>query len=289
MELRSVTRWSSTWSPYLFVFCWSVSNVRWNSCQSSDTNCVPFLRRLCTSMAVSGKKQGSTHASAWSETVSTSTPWRRHRWCPAITVPRSLALWRKCGGVGRVAENAACIVSCYWKILVFDQYADESAKDHERRRRAGVGSTSFNLAMSSPLPSREAVMKNKHNKRGLSRLLCTFNMGCGVTVDSIDDGVFGHDEADITIISYMLQAADGGCHVVRVLSDDTDICIRVACLLDMALWSTGSSRRPDGEVGRCCPRWQCHMRQLGEHRLLKAAWSTCDHRLRHRVLPFRQG
>ena len=35
-------------------------------------------------------------------------------------------------------------------------------------------------------------MKNKHNKRGLSRLLCTFNLGCGVTVDSIDDGVFGH-------------------------------------------------------------------------------------------------
>ena len=47
------------------------------------------------------------------------------------------------------------------KILVFDQYADESAKDHERCRRAGVGSTTFNLAMNSPLPSREAVMKNK--------------------------------------------------------------------------------------------------------------------------------
>ena len=75
-------------------------------------------------------------------------------------------------------------------------------------------------------------MKNKHNKRGLSRLLCTFNMGCGVTVHSIDDGVFGHDEADITIISYMLQAADGGCHVVRVLRRT---CIHVACLLDMAL------------------------------------------------------
>ena len=66
-------------------------------------------------------------------------------------------------------------------------------------------------------------MKNKHNKRGLSRLLCTFNLGCGVTVDSIEDGVFGHDEADITIISYMLQAADDSCHVVRVLSDDKDI------------------------------------------------------------------
>ena len=56
MELRSVTRWYSTWSPYFFVFCWWVSTVRWNSCQSSDTNCVPFLRRLCTSMAVSGKE-----------------------------------------------------------------------------------------------------------------------------------------------------------------------------------------------------------------------------------------
>ena len=56
-------------------------------------------------------------------------------------------------------------------------------------------------------------MKNKHNKRGLSRRL----------VDSIDDGVFGHDEADVTIISYMLQAAYDGCHVVRVLRDDTDI------------------------------------------------------------------
>ena len=65
-------------------------------------------------------------------------------------------------------------------------------------------------------------MKNKDNKRGLSRLICMFNMGCEVTVDSIHDGVFGQDEADITIISYVLQAADDGCHVVRVLSDDTD-------------------------------------------------------------------
>ena len=56
-----------------------------------------------------------------------------------------------------------------------------------------------------------------------------------MTVDSIDDGVFVHDEADITIISYMLRAADDGCHVVRVPSDDTDKIIRVAFLLDMAL------------------------------------------------------
>ena len=108
------------------------------------------------------------------------------------------------------------------KILVFDQYVVESVKDHERRRRAGVGSTTFNLAMNSPLPSREAVIKKKKQAWPLpSSRYVQFEVW--VTVDSIDDGVFGHDEADITIISYMLRAADDGCHVVRVPSDNTDI------------------------------------------------------------------
>ena len=66
-------------------------------------------------------------------------------------------------------------------------------------------------------------MKNKHNKRGLSRLFSTFNLGNGVSVESRDDGVFLHDEADITIISYLFQAADAGRQVVRILSDDSDI------------------------------------------------------------------
>ena len=62
------------------------------------------------------------------------------------------------------------------KILVLDRYTEISAKDHERQRRAGVGSTTFNLDLDSPLPSCEAVMKNKHNKRGLSCLLSMFNL-----------------------------------------------------------------------------------------------------------------
>ena len=66
-------------------------------------------------------------------------------------------------------------------------------------------------------------MKNKHNKRGLSRLLSTFNLGCGVSVESRDDGVFLHDEADITIFSYLFQAADAGRQVVRIPSNDSDI------------------------------------------------------------------
>ena len=38
--------------------------------------------------------------------------------------------------------------------------------------------------------------------------------------------------------------------------------IRVASLLDMALWSTGSYRRADGDEGRYCPRSQCHMLRI---------------------------
>ena len=50
------------------------------------------------------------------------------------------------------------------KILVFDRYDDISAKDHERVRRGGEGSTDYNLTINSPLPSRDAIIKNKHNK-----------------------------------------------------------------------------------------------------------------------------
>ena len=75
---------------------------------------------------------------------------------------------------------------------------EESAKDHERCRRAGVGCITSTLA-------------------------------------------------------------DDGCNVVIVLSDDMSRHIRVASLLDMALWYTGSYRRADGEEGRYCPRSQCNM------------------------------
>ena len=75
-----------------------------------------------------------------------------------------------------------------------------SAEDHEWQRRAGVGSTTFNLERNSPLPTRDAVMKNKH-KRNLSSLLSTCNLRPQVSVESRDDGVFLHDEADVTIIS----------------------------------------------------------------------------------------
>ena len=38
-------------------------------------------------------------------------------------------------------------------------------------RRACEGSTDYNLTANSPLRNRDAILKNKHNKRELSRVL----------------------------------------------------------------------------------------------------------------------
>jgi hypothetical protein len=114
------------------------------------------------------------------------------------------------------------------KILVFDRYDDISVKDHERQRRAGVVSTTFNLDLNSPLPSREAIMKNKHNKRVMSRLLSTFNLGKDMSVETRDEGVFLHDEANL------FEVANTG----RSVGQDSQRghrYIRVVGLLDVAI------------------------------------------------------
>ena len=90
-------------------------------------------------------------------------------------------------------------------------------------RRAGLGSINYDLTINTPLPKRDAIMRNKHNKLQLSKVLSTYNFGEDVSVESRSDGIFAHDEADITMISYLLMAAKSGTEVVRALSDDTDV------------------------------------------------------------------
>ena len=169
-------------------------------------------------------------------------------------------------GVGRFAERLA-LCPATEKILVFDQYVDESAKDHERRRRAGIGSTTFNLAMNIPLPSREAVMKNKHNKRWPLPSSRYVQSEVWVTVDSIDDGVFGHDEADITIISYMLRIADDGSMLLgfSVMTRTYSCCL-----------STGHGWRRDlqDRLAVQMEKWDGVVLDVNA----PAAWSPCNQR-----------
>ena len=76
-----------------------------------------------------------------------------------------VALWRRSLSSGGVNESQTV-----------------SPKDHERMPRAGVGSTNYNIAINSPLPNRDAILKNKHNKRQLRRVLNTFDMSAAVTI-----------------------------------------------------------------------------------------------------------
>ncbi|KAK3877225.1 hypothetical protein Pcinc_018025 [Petrolisthes cinctipes] len=87
-------------------------------------------------------------------------------------------IWPLGGDATMLFENFKRRLSCYpagtEKIMVFDRYEDLSAKDHERMRRGGEGSINFNLTINSPLPKRDTILKNKHNKLELSRVLSTW-------------------------------------------------------------------------------------------------------------------
>ena len=92
------------------------------------------------------------------------------------------------------------------KIVVFDKYQGVSAKDHERKRRAGEVVIDYELSITCSLPKRDAILKSKNNKQSLASVLSTFS-----------------DEADVTMVSYVIQAANYSKNVIRVLSDDTDM------------------------------------------------------------------
>ena len=101
------------------------------------------------------------------------------------------------------------------------------------------------FSISSLLPKRNAILKSKNNKRRLASVLSTFDAEEDATMDSPDDSAYGHDEADITLISYVLESANNGKGVIRVLSDDTDVivllvyCVHRAdlqCKVQMEQW-----------------------------------------------------
>ncbi|CAL8391490.1 unnamed protein product [Arctogadus glacialis] len=62
-------------------------------------------------------------------------------------------------------------------LVIFDRYNDKpTAKDHERRRRGGIGAIDYKMTVNTPLPCRGAVMKGTSTKTQLLRLLCTFDL-----------------------------------------------------------------------------------------------------------------
>ncbi len=164
------------------------------------------------------------------------------------------------------------------KIVVFDKYHDISAKDHERMRRAREVIIDYELSITTSLPKRDAILKSKNNKRMLASVLSAFSAGENVIIDSRDDGVFNHDEADITMVSYILKAASDGKRVIRVLSDDTDIFVLLVYWVyqaDLELLCKVQMERWDGTVlninATCANLGPKCLQLLGMHAL-----SGCD-------------
>ena len=110
--------------------------------------------------------------------------------------------------------------------IIFDRYGNVSAKDHERSRRAGGAvPAEYNLTLTSPLPNRDIIMKSKANKRFISRLLCTCTMDSHTLMVGEDKGLLNHNETDVLMISYMIEAVRKGKTVIRITSDDTDVIV----------------------------------------------------------------
>ena len=59
-------------------------------------------------------------------------------------------------------------------------------------------------------------------------MLSTFCLGKNATMETRDYRVFSQDEANITMVSYVIQAAYYVKHAVRVVSDDTDVFVLLA-------------------------------------------------------------
>ena len=109
--------------------------------------------------------------------------------------------------------------------MLFDRYYDDEpiAKDHERTRRAGAGSKDFHLTPNTPLPCREALLKNSKNKSRIAGILCGCPLHNNMQLVNKPDCLVTHEEADITLCSYMLEAAASSAETVRIVCDDTEV------------------------------------------------------------------
>ena len=101
------------------------------------------------------------------------------------------------------------------KIILFDIYGQEapSAKDHERTRRGRANEV--RLTPNTPLQCREVILHNSKNKDLLNKILCSYPLPHNIQLVDMLDCVVTHDEADVTLCSYMLKAVAEGAQTIE--------------------------------------------------------------------------
>ena len=107
--------------------------------------------------------------------------------------------------------------------ILFDRYDKNSIKSHERQRRAkSCVPRQYVLSCNTILPARDVFMKSDANKTQLIKCLCNVDINNPHLHLIGDTRVYQHEEADVKIISYLLQICPHHKHV-QVLADDADI------------------------------------------------------------------
>ena len=80
-------------------------------------------------------------------------------------------------------------------------------------------------------------------------MLSTFSLGENATTETRDDdGAFSHVEADITMVSYVIEAANYGKDVIGVVSDDTDVFVFLVYWIHRAALQAKPRKFPDNKV-----------------------------------------
>ena len=189
--------------------------------------------------------------------------------------------WPVSGTTGDLAARFSTRLAHYppvsKKIILFDRYDQDapSAKDHERTRRGRA--KEVRLTPNTLLPCREVILHNSKNKNMLNNILCSYPLPHNIQLVNMLDCVVTHDEADITLCSYMLKAVAEGAQTIRILSDDTDVFVllvywtsrmQVVAKIQMENWN-GDVLDINETVQRLGPR-KCSQ-LLGIHAL-----SGCD-------------
>ena len=66
-------------------------------------------------------------------------------------------------------------------------------------------------------------MKTAHNKKEIIKELCKNNTKSHIILIGESNNVFGHEEADVSMISYMKLALDQNVESILIVCDDTDV------------------------------------------------------------------
>ena len=132
--------------------------------------------------------------------------------------------WPSGGTVSTVALSTGAKPESYNALpvtVVFDRYGNGSAKNNQRTTPYRCVAGTYNLALIAPVQNRYVFMKSKAKKILLSSLLCTCTLAPNILMVGDDEGLFNHEEADMLMASFIIDAVRDGKKVIRILSDDT--------------------------------------------------------------------